>query len=130
MDSRDDRRDREKSLNDRLREMAGMSNYDERDRNRDRDRRDQVLRFQPPDEFNRGPARNDFSYQRPEYKEQDDEKKIDLEQNLSREEGVSDGKSKNQSTDNDTQSSENNMDSSQIMDPPIEDNFDGTAGNE
>lgn len=140
LDSRDDRRDREKSLNDRLREMAGMGNYDDRDRNRER--RDQALRFQPPDriddDFNRGPSRNEFSFQRgqpvdrPDFKEKDDitvEKKLDDEQNVNREDVPSDNQSKIQSTDSDTENTQTKLEGTQEMDQP-EGEFSGPPGND
>lgn len=140
LDNRDDRRDREKSLNDRLREMAGMGNYDDRDRNRER--RDQALRFQPPerigDEFNRGLPRNEFTFQRgqamdrPDFKEKDDiigEIKLDGEQNVSREDAPSDSQSKIQTTDSDTQNTQINLEGSQDIDQPLEGEFNEPPGN-
>lgn len=55
-----------------------MGNYQARDRSRER--RDQALRFQPPDrvseEYNRGPTpRNDFAYQSDQSMERPDFKK-------------------------------------------------------
>lgn len=117
--------------------MAGMGSYDDRDRNRDRERRDQALRFQPPervsDEFNREQPRNDFSFQRGQSMETSEkdgvigETKTDTSQDDSRD-IPSDSQSKNQSTDNDTQNIQLNTPLPQELDQPLDDTIDCPPG--
>lgn len=120
--------------------MAGMSNYDDRDRNRER--RDQALRFQPPDrvgdDFDRGPQRNDFSFERgqsmerPEFKEKDvstTENKSDMAQDDSRD-VPSDGQPKNQITENSTPNTQINLGTVQEIDRPLVITTDAPPGKE